>query len=76
MENFCKGLLLGMMAGILVGAITVAKNKKLSGMVKEKTEIVEKKISDVAEKLKEKDDLKECNQSSFSEECNCNCENN
>ena len=76
MENFCKGLLLGMMTGILVGAVAVAKNRKLSGMVKEKTEVIEKKISDITEKLKEKEDFKDCNQKSISEECNCSCENN
>lgn len=74
MENFCKGFLLGMVTGVLVGAIAVAKNKKLSGMVKEKTEIVEKKLSDITEKLKDKDnELEECNNKDcFSEPCNCN----
>ena len=74
MENFCKGLVFGMVTGILVGAISVAKNKKLSGMVKEKAEIVEKKISDMTEKMKEKEDKSQENyEVSCSEQCNSCC---
>lgn len=54
MENFCKGLVFGMAVGLCVGGVIVAKNKKLSGMVKQKAELVEKKISEVTDQIKEK----------------------
>lgn len=64
MKNFCSGLLVGTIVGAVTGMIVVAKNKNLSNMIKEKSEIATKKISNFAKKVKK----------SFSEnDCNCKC---
>lgn len=54
MENFCKGLVLGITAGMIIGAVAVAKNKSLSSMVKQKADMVEKKVSEVSDVIKDK----------------------
>lgn len=79
MENFCKGLIFGVTVGAIMGAVIVAKNKNLSSMVKEKAELVEKKINDVTEKVKEKIEESSENKESSSmsdtnsQSCNSEC---
>ena len=64
MENFCKGLGLGFAAGLILGGVMVAKNKKLQNKIKacmsgasEKFEeaktMLEDKIDDVQQKLED-----------------------
>ena len=77
MDCFCKGTTFGLIAGMLVGAIIVAKNKNLSNMIKEKSEIAGKKISEVANSVKDSFAKKENKQSENCHETNnCNCQNN
>ena len=67
MKNFCSGLLVGTIVGAVTGMVVVAKNKNLSNMIKEKSEIASKKISNFANKIRK----------SFSEnECDCKCNEN
>lgn len=54
MENFCKGIALGMITGIVVGGIVVAKNKKLSNKLREGLTTAEGKIKEVKETIEEK----------------------
>ncbi len=54
MENFCKGMLWGVVLGTCVGAIVVAKNKKLSQKLNKGIEIAEEKIIETKEALEEK----------------------
>ena len=54
MENFCKGVILGMVAGACVGAIVVAKNKKLSNKIKEGLVTAEGKIKEIKEGIEDK----------------------
>ena len=63
MGNFCKGVVLGMIAGACVGAVVVAKNKKLSNKLKEGLITAEGKLKEVKDSIEEK-----LNQSS------CGCE--
>ena len=63
MEEFLKGAMFGMVAGVCVGAIVVAKNKKLAGKLKTGLDTAESKLKEVKEDLKEK---LEC----------CDCDNN
>lgn len=54
MENYCKGLFLGMAVGLVIGGIAVAKNKKLAGQIKEKMSMAEEKIEEAKEMIQEK----------------------
>ena len=63
MECFCKGAILGMVAGVCVGAIIVAKNKKLSNKINQGVEVAEEKIKEIKDGLEEKfnsDEQTEC----------------
>ena len=53
MDCFCKGTVVGLVTGMVAGAIIVSKNKNLSNMIKEKSDIAGKKISKFASKVKE-----------------------
>ena len=69
MEHFCKGLLWGALIGTCVGAIVVAKNKKLSHKLREGLEVTEDKIKETKQILEDKlcqDDLDcyECDEKS------------
>ncbi|MBP3581513.1 MAG: hypothetical protein J6J33_02035 [Clostridia bacterium] len=59
MEEFLKGAMLGMVAGVCVGACIVAKNKKLASKLKSGLETAEVKMKEVKEDLQEKID-KDC----------------
>ena len=54
MECFCKGVIFGMIAGVCVGAIVVAKNKKLSNKISDGVEVAEEKIKEIKEGLEDK----------------------
>ena len=54
MEHFCKGMLWGALVGTCVGAIVVAKNKKLSHKLREGLEATEDKIKETKQILEEK----------------------
>lgn len=76
MGNFCKGIMLGMVAGVCVGAIVVAKNKKLSNKLKEGLATAEGKLKEVKENIEEKLNDETCgcgseNCSPESESCGC-----
>ena len=47
MENYCRGVLFGMLAGVCVGAIVVAKNKKLSKKINEGFDLAVEKVEDI-----------------------------
>ena len=67
MGYFCKGVLIGMAAGVCVGAIVVAKNKKLSNKLKEGLVTAEGKIKEIKDNLSDKINEFSC------ESSNCNC---
>ena len=67
MENFCKGLVFGMIAGTCVGAIIVARNKKLSKKLNQGLDITEEKIKETKEALEEKLNMGECCEGSCDE---------
>lgn len=54
MKNFCEGLLWGTLIGTCVGAVIVAKNKKLSKKLKDGLEVTEEKIMETKQALEEK----------------------
>ena len=54
MENFCKGVLWGVLIGTCVGAVIVAKNKKLSHKLREGLEVTGEKIKETKQMLEEK----------------------
>ena len=67
MENFCKGVIWGMIAGACIGAVVVAKNKKLSNKIKEGLVTAEGKIKEIKEDLENKMNESSCEQGA----CNC-----
>ena len=60
MEDFLKGAMLGMMAGVCVGAIIVAKNKKLASKLKAGITTAEDKLKEVKEDLQERFSNNQC----------------
>ena len=77
MDCFCKGTIVGLITGMVVGAIVVSKNKNLSNMIKEKSEICSKKISKVASKLKDSFSNNDNDSSETCHEVNhCECQDN
>lgn len=77
MENFCKGVLFGMLAGSIVGAVVVVKNKKLSSKLKEGLVTAEGKIKEVKESIEDKlnESSCDCGGNENSESCNCSEQN-
>ena len=70
MENFCKGVIFGMVAGACIGAVVVAKNKKLSNKIKEGLVTAESKIMEIKESIEDKMN------DSTTESNSCNCVSN
>lgn len=68
MKYFCKGALVGVITGMLVGAVVVVKNKKLANGIKENLEKAEKKVSETAQKVMKK--IKEKKQEKENQEQN------
>ena len=54
MENFCKGMLWGVLVGTCVGAVIVARNKKLSKKLNQGLDVAEEKIMETKQALEEK----------------------
>lgn len=54
MENFCKGLTWGLVAGMVAGSIIVAKNKNLSSKIRKGLGIAEEKMQEAKEFVEEK----------------------
>lgn len=71
MEDYLKGAFFGMAVGVCIGAIIVAKNKKLAGKIKEGVEMAEEKVCDAKEMIEEK--ISECGQekNAASQPCEC-----
>lgn len=74
MENFCKGVIFGMIAGACVGAVVVAKNKKLSNKIKQGLDSAETKIMEIKENLEDKMSERSCGQeSNYASQNSNNC---
>lgn len=58
MKEFLIGSLLGTMAGLVVGGIMVARNKKLSNKINQGIDNAEQKVKDAKDAIEKK--LKEC----------------
>ena len=71
MGNFCKGVVLGMLAGACLGAVVVVKNKKLSNKLKEGLVTAEGKIKEIKQSFEDK-----TNESSNYQQTGCNCDEN
>lgn len=71
MENFCKGTMLGLVSGIMIGGIIVAKNKNLASKIKKGLGIAEEKMQEVKEFATEKieETKAEC-------KADCGCDDN
>lgn len=54
MKNFCEGLLWGTLIGTCVGAVIVAKNRKLSRKLRDGLDVAEEKIIETKQALEEK----------------------
>ena len=54
MENFCKGMVWGLVIGACVGMVVVARNKKLSHKIKDGIEITEEKLKETKQAIEEK----------------------
>lgn len=61
MEKFCKGMLWGVLVGTCVGAVIVARNKKLSKKLNQGLEVAEEKIMETKQALEEKMNQDDCN---------------
>lgn len=58
MEEFLKGVMLGAVVGACVASVVVAKNKKLSGKIREGINTASEKLSEAKETLIDK--MQEC----------------
>ncbi len=54
MENYCRGAMLGLVSGMLIGGIIVAKNKNLAYKIRKGLGIAEEKIQEAKEFVEEK----------------------
>ena len=70
MENFCKGVTLGLVSGMIIGGIIVAKNKKLANKIKEGLNTAEEKMQEAKEFIEEKIEENKCESSSSTDPCN------
>lgn len=76
MENLCKGVVLGMVVGVCVGGILVAKNKKLANKINQTVSTASDKFQEAKEMIEEKmqEKQEEANCISTCDTNNCNCE--
>lgn len=70
MENFCKGVTIGLVTGMIIGGVVVAKNKKLANKIKECVAATEEKIEEAKEFIEEKIEENKCDCSSSNNNCN------
>ena len=54
MENYCRGLLLGMFAGACIAAVVVAKNKKLSKKINDGVDMAVEKVDELKQNIEDK----------------------
>ena len=83
MGNFLKGAIFGTLAGVCIGAIVVAKNKKLSNKLKEGIVTAEGKIIEIKNSIEDtfsNDDAKNSESGDNTKYCDCQedrqCDNN
>ena len=69
MENFCKGVTIGLVSGMLIGGVIVAKNRKLANKIKECVSVTEEKMQEVKDFIEEKIDESKCDCTSSSDCC-------
>lgn len=69
MEEFLKGAMLGMVAGVCVGACIVAKNKRLANKLKAGITTAEEKLKEVKDDLQEKFSKDDCELNCHNFEC-------
>lgn len=76
MENFCKGLCLGMVAGAVIAGTVVAKNKGMAAKIRKGLGIAEEKMQEakefIEEKIEESKNEFDCNKGSC-EQGNYDC---
>ena len=70
MENLCRGIVIGLTTGMIIGAVAVAKDKKLANKIKGYISGASEKFEEAKEMLEEKiqevNELKESMSSSNS----------
>ena len=54
MENFCRGVGWGLVTGVIIGGVMVAKNKELSKKIRKGLGIAEEKMQEAKEFIEEK----------------------
>lgn len=54
MENFCKGVTFGLVTGMVIGGIVVAKNKNFAYKIRKGLGIAEEKMQEAKEFVEEK----------------------
>ena len=54
MENLCRGMIIGLSAGLVIGGVVVAKNKKLQNKIKSMMSGASEKFEEAKEMLEEK----------------------
>lgn len=74
MEDFIKGSLMGIAAGMIIGGIVVAKNKKLASKIRDGLNKAEDKIQEVKEDLQEKMEENDCIFASNNKNEPCDCD--
>lgn len=72
MEDYLKGMLLGVGVGVAVGMIIVAKNKKLAGKISEGVDAAGEKFEEAKEMIEEKiEECKQKDENNSQSECGC-----
>lgn len=74
MENYCRGAMLGLVSGLIIGGIIVAKNKNLSSKIRKGLGIAEEKMKEAKEFVEEKIEetkMEFAENKTGAEDCNC-----
>ena len=74
MEDFIKGSLIGIAAGMIIGGVIVAKNKKIAGKIRDGIKKAEEKMQEVKEDLQEKMQDDDCIFASNTDFKECECD--
>ena len=54
MEEYCRGAMLGLVSGMVIGGIIIAKNKSLASKIRKGLGIAEEKMQEAKEFIEEK----------------------
>lgn len=54
MENYCRGAMLGLVSGMVIGGIIVAKHKNLAAKIRKGLGLAEEKMQEAKEFIEEK----------------------